>query len=200
MTEQIELIEQRIDQTKASLADKLEALETQVTDAVQATTETVTETVDAVKDTVDNVKEKVRSAGEFLSMKQQAERNPWLVFGGALAVGCFAGYVLGGEAKRATVRRRTTSAKSPEFEPVAAVASSAAPLREEPHSWFRDQLGNFSGLAIGALMGVLRDAVASELPDGLGKSVSQEMDRFTTRLGGEPIAGPVLPPPKQPAV
>jgi len=197
MADECDNIEQQIDETKASLIGKLDALETQVAGVVQATSESVSETVGAVKDTVNTVKEKVRDAGEYLNLRRQAENNPWTVFGSSVVAGCVAGYLFCGRTSTRGQRPRSTVEDS--IEPsrpqsVAAVRPEPrAESAEEKHSWLREQLGNLSGLAIGALMGSLRDLAASNMPDGLGKSISQEMDRFTTSLGATPISGPILP-------
>lgn len=199
MADECDHIEQQIDETKASLIGKLEALETQVAEAVQTTTETVSETVGAVKDTVTTVKEKVRDAGEYLNLRRQAENNPWTVFGSSVVAGCLAGYLLGGRSRNNSRGQRPRSAvddsaepSSPRVEATARPEPRAEPA-EEKHGWMREQLGNLSGLAIGALMGAVRDLAASNMPDGLGKSISQEMDRLTTSLGAKPIAGPIIP-------
>jgi len=184
MTEQCEQIEQKIDETKASLVGKLEALETQVAEAVQSTTETVSGTVDAVKETVDTVKEKVRSAGQFFDLNRQARNNPWMVFGCSVAAGCVASYLLGPSSAKAA----PPSADS-RTQPCAAQP-------EKKHSWLREQLVNLSGLAVGSLMGVVRDLAARSLPETLGQSVSQEVDRFNARVGGKPVGSS----PKQPAI
>lgn len=188
MTEQIEEIEQEIDETKASLIGKLEALENQVAEAVQATTESVSETVGAVKQTVDTVKEKVRDAGEFLNLRRQAENNPWTVFSSSIVVGCLAGYMLG-DGKR---KKSVDEAQTPLADDASRPQLYTEPKQEKP-SWFREQVGNLSSLAIATAMGALRDLAESKLPDEIGKRVSQEVDRFTTSLGAKPIAGPILP-------
>lgn len=201
MTDQTEKIEQRIDNTKESLAGKLDALETRVSDAVLTTTETVSETVGAVKETFETVKEKVQDAGEFFNLKRQAERNPWAVFGCSVAAGCLASYLLSNGAK--SRREGKVDERPPEsVRRTPAVSRAEKPVEESEakHGWLREQMGSLSGLAVGALMGAVRDLAARNLPEGLGQSISKEVDRFTTELGSKPVAGPVIPPPKQPAV
>jgi len=200
MTDRTENIEQQIDETKASLVGKLEVLEDKVAEAVQETSETVSDTVGAVKETVDKVKEKVRSAGEFLDLRRQAERNPWMVFGGAVAAGCLAGYLFSGSSRSESRRRQSPAEQDgePERDSTASEPEKATERPERKHSWFRDQLGSLQGLAVGTLMGAIRDLAASNMPEGLGKSISQEVDRFTTNLGAKPINGPVIPQPKEP--
>lgn len=200
MADETENIEQQIDETKASLLGKLEALEAHVADAVQTTSETVSGTVGAVKETVETVKEKVQDASDFLNIRRQAQNNPWTVFGTSVVAGCLTGYLLGGSS-----RTRSDSGRKGYVAPEGMLTPPNAPLAEaarsqprdqpppEKPSWLREQLGNLSGLAIGALMGAVRDLAASNMPDGLGKSISQELDRLTTSLGAKPIAGPILP-------
>lgn len=113
MVNEPEVIKQQMEETRSSLADKLETLEQHVlgtvhdttsavsntaemvTDAVEGTVESVKETVENVKEsfmeTVESVKETVR---DTFDLRLQAERHPWGVVGGSVAVGFAVGYLM----------------------------------------------------------------------------------------------------------
>jgi len=100
-----EVIRQQMEETRAALTDKLETLEHQVVDTVQGATTAVQETVatvkDAVQETVETVKgsvqETVETVKETFDLNRQVDRHPWLMFGGAVAVGYLGGRLLTSE-------------------------------------------------------------------------------------------------------
>ena len=134
---------------------------------------------------------KSSDAGEFFNLRRQAENNPWAVFGCSVAAG-----LPGRPATCLPAVRGMTVTTEPT--PDAGSGSQAnAQEPDEKHGWLREQLGSLaSGLAVGSLIGVLRDLASRNLPDGLGKNVAQEVDRFSSRLGGKPLSESS----KQPAV
>jgi hypothetical protein len=156
-----EVIRKQMEETRSQISEKLEILETQINDTVQSTTTAVNETVGAVKDTVESVtgtvQDTVQSVGEVLDLRLQAERHPWLVFGGSIAVGYLAsGYLFD--------RRSRVPAQWPANLPMPegmAAASIPVPPRD---SWFKGQLRQLRGLAVGALMDVVRDIASKGLP------------------------------------
>jgi len=222
MADEPEVIRQQMEETRSNLTQKLEALEGQVTDTVKATTETVSETVEAVKETVNNVKDAVEgtvsnvteavqdtvhSVGEAFNIRLQAERRPWLVFAGSVAVGALAAQLL----PRATTRSSGAAWEGTEAESSQPYAGSSSgedgrrwmaapePATSSQESsnggvmgWLGEHLSHFKGLAVGTLMGVVRDMVSKALPESLKDKVTEEFDHFTSALGGEPIRGPVL--------
>lgn len=212
MSDNPEELRKQIDQTKASLVGKLEALETQVSGTVQTASETVSETVSAVKDTVESVVEKVHSAGEFFNVKLQTQRRPWVVFGGSVLLGCLTTYLLSGK-KKTTPRQdrtsedvqRSSAARTAAAVPLATVPAAetpqthAEPAEEKKHTWLWDQAGSLVGLAVGSVMSVVRDLAIQGLPEALGKDVAQEVDHLTSHLGGKPIQGSMLHTEKQPS-
>jgi len=203
-------LRKQIDQTKASLVGKLEALETQVAGTVQEASETVAETVTAVKDTVETVVEKVHSAGEFFNLKAQTQQRPWVVFGGSVLLGCMATYLLSGKSKDNRQNRRSEERDYPEPQRTSASVASvpgsdypqthAEPKEEKKHSWLWEQAAGLMGLAVGSAMGVVRDLATQGLPEALGRDLAKELDQLTTHLGGKPIEGSLIRPEKdQPA-
>jgi len=206
-----------MDETKASLADKLEALESQVTSTVQSATDVVTETVDSVKGTVENVTETVHetvhSVTQAFDLPRQFERHPWGMVGGSIAIGCLVGYLTAERKTKGTSNGTSASDTSRMTSRMAAASaaettprglehpwaqsppSAPAAQKEEPaqHGWFYDELGRLKNLALGALMGAVRDLTVRSLPPSLGHKVAEEVDHLTSNLGAEPVRGPVLP-------
>jgi len=111
---ELEVIRHQMEEKRASLADKLEALESQVMETVQGATSEVSHIVDEVKATVDSVTEGVQGTVETvkdtltdgvhetvdavkqtLNVNEHIRRRPWLALGGAVAAGFAGGYLLG---------------------------------------------------------------------------------------------------------
>jgi gas vesicle protein len=214
MDEHSEVIRKQMEETRSSLGEKLEALETQVTDTVQATTSAVSDTVEAVKDTVENVTESVKdtvqsvseSVSETFDFRGHVERHPWIVFGGSVLAGCMTAYLLTPSSSRKKEQRdtwasqpqreesaKTNGAYPPESQAGESLASSATSWLGGQSGWLGEQLNQLKGLALGTLMGTIRDMATQSLPDALGHRVGEEVDRFTTSMGAEPIHGSVLP-------
>lgn len=99
-----EVIQENMEQTRQSLAAKIDHLERKVvgtvetvTDSVQNVVESVTGTVETVKDnvqeTVENVTEGVRNV---FDIPGHVRNYPWAMFGGSVVVGFVAGKLVGG--------------------------------------------------------------------------------------------------------
>jgi ElaB/YqjD/DUF883 family membrane-anchored ribosome-binding protein len=121
-----EVVRHQMEQTRASLTEKLETLEhqvvgtvrgatTAVSDAVENVKEVVQETVDTVKGSVQETVETVKST---FDLRRQVEQHPWAMMGGSVALGCLGGFLLG---RARQGRTRTTGPRQ-------------APGRETPWS------------------------------------------------------------------
>jgi ElaB/YqjD/DUF883 family membrane-anchored ribosome-binding protein len=206
MAEQTELILKQMDETRASMVEKVEALERQVADTVKETAATVAETVhtatEAVDKTVTTVSGTVEAVTETFNLRGHIERHPWIALGGAVALGYLAGSLLRG-------RRRSYA---PEEEPVrpsrreregstAASESSDSVLSSEKSSSSTSPLGKvfeqIKGMAIGSAMGISGQILASALPDTMKEQVSTVVDEVTHYLGGTPQKDPEHSPTQQ---
>jgi len=102
-------IEHELEETRHSLADKLSQLGEKITGTVENVehtvenvTETASETVEAVKETVSGTVETVKEtvAGtvetvrETFNLQRQMQERPWLVLGGAFALGFIGGKLI----------------------------------------------------------------------------------------------------------
>jgi ElaB/YqjD/DUF883 family membrane-anchored ribosome-binding protein len=207
MDENPEVIRQQMDDTRASLSEKLEALEDKVMDTVQGATTAVAATVDTVKETVqetvstvkETVQDTVQTVRDTFDLPLQVRRHPWPMVGASVALG----YGLG-----ALLPRLEGARQSRRVEPPAPAAANYVPPRHEATAAsanhrptflskvseaFASQIDKVQGLAVSALLGATRDALAQSLSGELGERVRTVLDDITTKLGGEPFQEPILP-------
>lgn len=196
MPDESEMIQEQMRETRTALAEKLETLEQQVVDTVSGANLAVSETVEnvkeAVQETVDAVKESVKTTFDFAG---HMDRHPWLFMGGAVAVGYIGGCLLNKAAAQA--ERTGPVGRSP-----AAKTNGAGPRfqeREEGPGWldslgttFSSELNQLKSLALGAAVGLARDALVQSAPETLRPQLADVMNDITANLGGRPIPGPVL--------
>jgi len=192
-----EVIKHQMEETRASLADKIETLEQhvlgtvqettsavsdtaeKVTEAVEGTVETVKETVESVKESVmesvESVKETVK---ETFDLRLQTERHPWLVFGGSVALGLAAGYLaprlLEGSKRRGNSDGRgelgyRAAEAAPAASAVPAVAGRFA-------SWLKD--------AIGPEVERLKELALQRIKGGFHDMVSEAVAKFDQNVQG----------------
>jgi ElaB/YqjD/DUF883 family membrane-anchored ribosome-binding protein len=206
MDEKPEVIQKEIEQTSTSLKEKVEMLEEQVLGTVKDATETVGDTVESVKDsvaeTIQTVKETVHDIGDTLrrtfDLRYQVQRHPWPMMGGSVLAGFAAGKLLG---RLVGGPREVSQNGSPVRAPSAATLyTSAPPAAAEPSrpglfnrllERVEPEIDKVKGMAIGAVFGLLRDMAKRSLPESLSAKVDEVMNSVTTKLGGEPIHGPV---------
>jgi len=93
---------------------------------------------------------------------------------------------------------RYASPTEPYRSSIAEPAGAAAELAQP--SWlstigetFKEEIDQVKGLAVGTLLGVVRDLATEAVPPQLAEPVKETMDKLTKKLGGVPIQGPVLP-------
>ncbi len=222
MEDSPEVIRHHMDETRTHLSEKLEALEQRVVNTVHEASASVNETIgsvkDAVQDTVQTVKESVHdtvdSVKDTLDIRHQVETRPWTMMAGATALGFLGGYLLM-RSRSAPVERYATTGYQPlasgngaggyapppppitGMAPAAAAPQESGGLLEMISKHFEPELKELKGLAVGALLGVVRDAVSDSVPENMEGKVEEIINGVTTRLGGKPIHGRILP--KRPA-
>jgi len=218
-----------MEQTRASLAEKIEVLEQKLTGTVQEATTAVAETVqeakDAVAETVETVKETVESTVESvkgsvestvdavrdtLDITGHVQRYPWLMVGGSVALGFLGGLVLGPSRPHSYPGPSSTSGPEPGPAPEREASYAWSPPRHEPEmqreperqqpgwwdwvqSTFGSEIDKLKGMAIGTLAGVVRDMVGQSVPENIKPMLTDVINNVTSKLGGEPIQGRVLP-------
>lgn len=207
--EESEVIRQHMAESRTALTEKLGLLEDKVTETVQNATSSVTDTVDSVKnavqDTVDNVKHSVQntvaSVTEAFDLPQQVATHPWPLMVGAIGVGYLIGYSLAPSRNQQHGSARSAGFLNEvehRFGSAATTAKNANGTATTPGflasigEMFQTELTQLKGLAIGTAVGLVRDMVSEAAPSSLKSEVGDVIDRFTDKLGGHPISGPVL--------
>jgi ElaB/YqjD/DUF883 family membrane-anchored ribosome-binding protein len=222
-----EVIRQQMDETRAAMSDKIETLENQVVDTVQAATAAVSETVGSVKDIVhdslqtvkDSVQDTVESVKDTFDLPRQVNRRPWTMFAGAAALGYLGGYLLSGsngshagrseksDSVGLAVRAHTAmkgNGASRSRNAAASAATQESETAEDKPTWvsglgdtFHDEIAQLEGLAIGTLLGLVRDIVTKAVPEHMERQVEEIVDGITVKLGGKPLDGRILPEPSR---
>jgi len=201
------VIQQQMEETRSRLAEKLDQLTQQATGTVETVAETVTDTVETVSDTVqtvtETVQDTVQSVREMFDLPGQVDRHPWAMFGGAVALGYFAGWML--TPSRPAFQQAAPAPAAPPPSPAPASSnrlqdywkeeqSSTGESRpQEGHSpswWdsltqtFGPTFDKLKGLAVGATLGLARDVVSGSMGSNLSTQVQEVFDDLTNRLGG----------------
>lgn len=208
-----EVIRQQIEETRSSLTDKLETLENQVKDTVTNVTDTVKETIEGVQEKVHDTVEAVTSTvhqtvdtmKRTFDIPYQVQRHPHGMTGGSLLVGVALGYLLGGRRHRHHEERwEPAPARDPGLSESFRAASYAPPPghREESQpglfskmlASFQPEIEKVKEVAVGTLMGLMRDSLKRALPPSLAANVEEIMDSVTRKAGGRPVEGPVTQP------
>jgi hypothetical protein len=205
MPPETELVKQQMSQTRAALADKIEALETKVLGTVHEATDCVAQTVhevgSAARETSQNVRaamhEAVGSVRDALDVSRQVQQHPWLLLGGSV----FTGYV-GGRILDNLERGRLPSLPShperllPNDAELRERIQAEPPGRRTGSSFFRalaetfaPELDKLKRAAVGMALGLMRDKITEVVPPQMRDNVTEMMDRVSVKLGGE------LPPP-----
>jgi len=198
---ELEVIHDQMEETRAALASKLEALESQVRDTVQSASEAISSTVGGVKDvvstvsetvgsvsdkvveTVDTVKEKV---AETFDIGKYVEQAPWTSVGVAVAAGFVAAQVL------PSFQPRGGQTYFAPAHPAQAPSNGSA----RSHEWgsllgnlWQQASGTFQGLAVGTVLGMARELIERNLPDEWKGELTKMVDNLTNELGGKPMSG-----------
>jgi hypothetical protein len=196
-----QVIRQHMQQRRAALSEKLETLENQVVQTVHEATTAVHDTVANIKDSIQGTVQGVRDA---CNVRLQVERHPWPMMAGSVLVGYTAGALLPGLAKERLQRQEpSVSRLAGERETGHERTREGAPVRTERHSWLSrlgeslaPEIAKLRGLALGAVMGVVRDAVKGAAPGKFRSQLHGILDDVTAKLGGEPVPGRTLSEPE----
>jgi ElaB/YqjD/DUF883 family membrane-anchored ribosome-binding protein len=203
---ELEVIHDEMEQTRASLADKLGALETQVRETVSGATDAVSSTVEGVKEVVSTVSDTVDTVKEQFSISKQFDEHPWLAMGVAVGAG-FVAAQLFDRARAAVPGAVAAAARSlgeslPLERPAAEGAPKSAAESKQEGDGVLHSLGSLmpgvgdvagaavsqlGGLAVGSLMGLIREMVANHLPQEWKGEVNKFVEQVADKLGGKPL-------------
>jgi ElaB/YqjD/DUF883 family membrane-anchored ribosome-binding protein len=204
--DELDVIRNQMEETRASLAGKLEALEDQLKGTVEGATHTVSDTVESVKETVETVK-------ETFNLSRHVQRRPWLMVGGAVAVGYLGGCLVLPKRRKAAGSKRAALPPASVGSPTPVTnghnghnghrrngakqqvargepSRTTPPLRLKPpreEGPLQEALKKLSGLAVGGLMGVVRRMVNQVMPEAYASDATRLVDQVTTKLGGQPL-------------
>jgi len=194
---------------RASLAEKLETLENKIVETVHGAREAVAETVQSVRESVqssvdtvkDSVQSSVETVRETLDIKRQVDHHPWAMFGGSVALGFAAGWLLNrltnehgparswgygpasypgagsSAASSFAGRSRESSRPATSFTGAPTSSASSPPAAEaRPHqeSWV-DQLSQNFAPEIQKVKGLAIAAVAGVVRDLVAQSIPEQM-------------------------
>jgi len=196
-----------MEETRSALTEKLETLEKEVTDKVLSTTESVAESVEsvtsAVQDTVasvkdgvqetvtavtDSVKDSVEAVKSLLDFPARVEQHPWAMFTGSIAVGFCVGKYLHGHQPAAPTGSATAVRQSENGHGNGKHAEAPQAARSPGlFAGLAPEIEKLKGLALGALMGVVRDLVAEAVPASYHDSMNEIINSATEKLGGKPV-------------
>jgi ElaB/YqjD/DUF883 family membrane-anchored ribosome-binding protein len=204
----LEVIRDQMEETRESLGHKLETLENQVLETVQTATTTVSSAVEGAqavvssvsegaKQVVEKVSETVDTVKESLDVTRYVEQYPWVSVGAAVAVGfCAAQLIPSRRSTSGDVSEGLPPASNGYFHPEPSPASvplerPGEPAHEEP-SWTSALEGiwhrvapTVEGLAVGALMSVIKDLVTSNVPKEWQGELTRLLDDVTGQMGGK---------------
>jgi len=197
-------IRQKLDNAKGSLTGKLEILEEQVVETVQQVSEPVEETANAVKETVETVKDTVEETADavkegvqegiqavrhWLDFSGHVRKRPWLMMAGAMGAGVCLEMVLGSAVGGSADSTKPTAHNGNQRtrEKRASVASGPSLLER-----FGPEVTKLKSMALGAVLGVVRDMIMKAVPQQLKEKVRTLMDSAQEKLGIE--SEPERPP------
>lgn len=186
-----EMIQQQMQETRASLTEKLETLEQKVVGTVANATSAVNETVDAIKETVhetvatvqEGVKGSVDGIKDLMDVPAHVDRHPWIVVGGSVAVGYCLGTMLAPSSQAAGSPAAPNQAS---WAPAAPQNRGLSPAPAEPSMW-ATEVAKLKGLALGVLFGTARELLVSSMPAHMGEQLKEVVDSVTRKVGGQPL-------------
>jgi ElaB/YqjD/DUF883 family membrane-anchored ribosome-binding protein len=207
----------KIEALETQVTDTVKEATHDVTDTVKTVKDTVEDVTDSVKEAVgdvthavaDTVEEVTHNVASFFDVTGHVRRHPWPGLGASVAAGFLLGRLLPrGRSAEAEAFREAPSlsayaSHAPDYNragffnassPAPAAPEPAAAAEEsKPKGWLWEQLEHFKGLAVGAVMGMVRDLAVRNLPGQIGQKVAEEVNNLTTQLGGEKFTEPILP-------
>jgi len=198
--------------TVASVTENIESVKDSIQETVSSVTDTVQNTVQSVTSSVGETVETVKeSVGRFFDVPRHVRHRPWLMFGGSVLVGFLGGRMILPRSRGESTTQAPTYTPSSFAGPAPTYTPPPEPRREarrpepreesEPRGEsllgrlagkFAPQLNHLKGLAIGTLLGTLRDVATKAVPETLRRDVTDTINGFTSDLGGQVIQGPVF--------
>lgn len=196
-------IHHQMAETRLALSEKVGALQDRMKDTVDTTRETVEDALHSVKQSVQDTLQSVKSA---FDIRKQTQKHPWCMLGSSVFLGVFLSHLTGRrtswsddaktrEAESASLGDTASawSAAASSRPRVDAVPeSSAGPsLKQRLASQFQEEIAKVQRVAIGVTAGIFRDWIKKAMPS-IATKLEDVIDSATSKMGGEPIRGPVF--------
>lgn len=203
-------IRRDIEDTRASIGEKLEALESQVKDTADSVKSSALATIDDVK--------------QNFSFHHHMQERPWTMFCGAIGVGFVVGSLLSHKLSDHEPDLNPQAVWSPQLvkagnghtnghganghgnghKSASSIASQTALLSGLTTGLtgilgqtFAPELRKARQLAIGTVLGIVREIARDTVPTSMADKTVQVIDEITKHLGGEPARQRVKPPTAQ---
>lgn len=189
----VDVMRQNIDSTRSDLADKLEALEDRVMGTVQNAQDTVDGSIQMARETVASVK-------QTFDIRHHVDQHPWLMLGGSVVAGLALGSLLATMLRRSRqTPARPAGNEAPSFmrpqqRGNGDGAAAPAPMVQAPppdgpgvFDLFHEEINKVKGMAIGFVMGRVRDSIKDSLPPDLATRIEDVMNSVTTKLGATTV-------------
>ncbi len=169
-------IRRQMEDTRVALSDKLGALEQQVAG-----------TVETVKDSVNTVR-------NSFDLKMHVQKRPLTLFAGAAALGLLLGY----RSSAGRVQHRAETVRNIREARHLARQAREQPVTEANRSDFLASLGEsfekelslVKGLAVGAVLGLVRDMAVKSVSGHTQRYLEDALDGVSRRLGGQSTQKP----------
>ncbi len=200
------LIQERMEETKSQLSDKLESLDQHlhVSDTMQTTRSAVNATAEAVQATAETVTGALQSVTDALDVRRQIEEHPWMALGGAVVLGYIAHEVLNGtewkisqplEAASKLGLFRGTNGHSRDHQdaPANGAATAAATPAYNGAQMLNSPFMQLKTLAVNTLLEMAKDAAARAVPlvsDYVAANLDRTRSHFADVARTESSTGP----------
>jgi ElaB/YqjD/DUF883 family membrane-anchored ribosome-binding protein len=207
MENEPEVTRHQMEDTRASLSEKLETLEQRVVDTMQGATTAVADTVDNIKDAVHETMETVK---DTFNLNLQVMRRPWSMVAGSMAFGCLGGYLLFRRRSARPMPSGWSQPPPPDSSPITGQRNGAVKRHRSVEEtagfshgppalgWlsgvnqlFGSEIDKLKGLLIGKALSVVRDLITRSVSEPMKAPLVDVMDSVMVKLGGEPTRGPV---------
>jgi ElaB/YqjD/DUF883 family membrane-anchored ribosome-binding protein len=163
-------------QTRAALADKIDALEYKVTSRVEA----VKAKVDDVRDSIREGTAKVKRG---FDLPYQVRQHPWPALGASVVVGLVLGSLTGDHDDD---RPRTDEFESGFERRNRQTGHDDSRRGPAKAGMFSDEFRSLKQAAVGAIMSLVRNSLRQTFP-GVATQTDRAVDGITRKLGGEPV-------------
>jgi ElaB/YqjD/DUF883 family membrane-anchored ribosome-binding protein len=209
LTEKLETLEEKVfgtvHTTTSTVSDTVQTVGTTVSQSVNEVGASFSQTVNEVSATVRETAQDLRatvdqamsSVREALDVTRQVHEHPWLMVGSSVVAGYVGGRVLesieGGRfpshmafpvGPEQLLPEHSEFRERIESEPVPRRSGSF--FLKALTDTFAPELNKLKRVALGVAMGLMRDKMSESVPSQLRGDLTDIIDRFTVKLGGQP--------------